>query len=334
MEHTRLQGVIVPMLTPLSLDGSQLAVDAIPSLVEFLIGGGVHALFLAGTTSEGPLLSVSERRTLLERTVEAVDDRVPVVLHVGAAATRDAVGLAAFAADAGASAIASVTPYYYAYGRDELSIYFREVAGAAPNLPMYLYSIPARTAHHIGADLALELAEVPNIVGIKDSTGDMQMLLSYLEVPGFTVLSGSDILAGAALTAGSHGIVSGLAGVIPQPFVELWNAHRDGDEGRMQRAYRTVLRVATALGYGSKLSLLKALASERIAASATLQDGPASPTGPLLGAARSPHPAALPAEVTQARDALAALVELGALGAAGPDHALRTRGDSGQTQRG
>ncbi|MEJ2292591.1 MAG: dihydrodipicolinate synthase family protein [Deinococcales bacterium] len=261
MEHTRLQGVIVPMLTPLSLDGSQLAVDAIPSLVEFLIGGGVHALFLAGTTSEGPLLSVSERRTLLERTVEAVDDRVPVVLHVGAAATRDAVGLAAFAADAGASAIASVTPYYYAYGRDELSIYFREVAGAAPNLPMYLYSIPARTAHHIGADLALELAEVPNIVGIKDSTGDMQMLLSYLEVPGFTV-------------------------------------------------------------------------PERIAASATLQDGPASPTGPLLGAARSPHPAALPAEVTQARDALAALVELGALGAAGPDHALRTRGDSGQTQRG
>ena len=326
MKHTRLHGVIVPMLTPLSPVGSRLAVDAIPSLVEFLIGGGVHALFLAGTTSEGPLLSVTERRTLLERTVEAVDGRLPVVLHVGAAATRDAVELAAFAEDAGASAIASVTPYYYAYGRDELATYFRKVASAAPSLPMYLYSIPARTAHHIGADLALELAEMPNIVGIKDSTGDMQLLLAYLEVPGFTVLSGSDILAGAALTAGSHGIVSGLAGVVPEPFVELWNAHREGDEARMVRAYRTVLRVATALRHGTQLSLLKALASERIAAAAPTAHAAPADDALSLGPARSPQPAALTADVAAAREALAALTEQGALSeAAGRTFVVRSR---------
>lgn len=312
MEHTRLHGVIVPMLTPLTPDGSRLAVDAIPPLVEFLIGGGVHALFLAGTTSEGPLLSVTERRELLERTLEAVRGRLPVVLHVGAAATRDAVELASFAADAGASAIASVTPYYYAYGRAELAAYFREVAGAAPDLPMYLYSIPARTAHHIDADLAHELAEVPNIVGIKDSTGDMQQLLAYLEVPGLTVLSGSDVLAGAALAAGSHGIVSGLAGVVPEPFVELWNAHRDGDEARMLGAYRTVLHVAAALKHGSQLSLLKALASERIAGVAPMRNAANPQVASSLGPARSPQPAALPANVAKARDALAASDEEGA----------------------
>lgn len=313
MEQTRLGGVIVPMLTPLAPDGSMLALDAIPALVEFLIEGGVHALFLAGTTSEGPLLSLSERRALLERTLEAVDGRLPVVLHVGAVATRDAVELAAFAADAGASAIASVTPYYYAYGRDELASYFRAVAAAAPQLPMYLYSIPARTAHHIGADLARELAEVPNIVGIKDSTGDMQQLLAYLDVPDFTVLSGNDVLAGAALAAGAHGLVSGLAGVLPEPFVELWNAHQDGDEARMVRAYRTVLRVAEALSHGTQLSLLKTLASERLEPAAPEREGSGSPQIASLGPARSPQAAARPADVTRARSALAALVEQGAL---------------------
>ncbi len=333
MEDTRLHGVIVPMLTPLTSDGSALAVEAIPSLVEFLITAGVHALFVAGTTSEGPLLSVSERRTLLERTVLAVDDRLPVVLHVGAAATRDAVELAAFAADAGASAIASVTPYYYAYDRDDLSAYFREVAAAAPDLPMYLYSIPARTGHQIGSDLARELAELPNIVGIKDSTGDMQQLLAYLELPGFTVVSGSDVLAGAALTAGAHGIVSGLAGVVPEPFVELWNAHRAGDEARVQRAYRTVLRVAAALHHGTQLSLLKALASERIAAVVPARDAASSRAAPSLGPARSPQPAALPAKVAEARETLAALAEEGDLGPSDADQRVSARGRADHTPR-
>ena len=333
MEHARLHGVIVPMLTPLTPDGSMLAVDAIPPLVEFLIGGGVHALFLAGTTSEGPLLSVIERRELLERTLEAVHGRLPVVLHVGAAATRDAVELAAFAADAGASAIAAVTPYYYAYDRDELAAYFRDIAAAAPKLPMYLYSIPARTAHHIGTDLARELAEVPNIVGIKDSTGDMQRLLAYLEVPGWTVLSGSDVLAGAALAAGSHGIVSGLAGVAPEPFVALWNAHRDGDAARMLGAYRTVLRVAAALRHGSQLALLKALASERIAAAAPARNATHPLAASSLGPARSPLPAALPATVAEARHALAALAEEGAPGAVDTSRASEARGRPGRTPR-
>lgn len=315
MEQSRLHGVIVPMLTPLTPDGSKLQLEAIPSLVEFLIAAGVHALFLAGTTSEGPLLRAEERRTLLTRTVAAVKGRVPVILHVGAAATRDAADLAAFAAEAGAAAIASVTPYYYAYGRDELATYFRDVAAAAPGLPFYLYSIPARTGHHIDADLASELAEVDNIVGIKDSTGDMQWLLAYLEVPEFTVLSGSDVLAGAALAAGAHGIVSGLANVVPEPFVELWEAHLAGDGARMLRAYRTVFRVATVLRHGTRLSLLKALASERLSAGAASGGrGTPSRAALQLGPARSPQPPTRAADVTEARAGLAALASEGALG--------------------
>lgn len=333
MEHMRLHGVIVPMLTPLTPDGSALALDAIPPLVEFLIASGVHALFLAGTTSEGPLLSVSERRALLERTVEAAGDRLPVVMHVGALATRDATDLAAFAADAGASAIASVTPYYYAYGRAELAAYFREVAAAAPDLPMYLYSIPPRTAHHIDVDLARELAEIPNIVGIKDSTGDMTRLLAYLEVPDFTVLSGSDVLAGAALAAGSHGIVSGLAGVVPEPFVELWNAHRDDDEVRTARAYRTVLRVAAALRHGTQLSLLKALASERVAGLTAERTGAASRAAASLGRARAPQPDALSSDIAKAREALATLAEQGGPGMADARRAFGARGRNDPTAR-
>lgn len=308
---TRLGGVIVPMLTPLTPDGSDLAVDAIPWLVEFLIGGGVHALFLAGTTSEGPLLTASERQRLLRHTLDAVDGRVPVVMHVGAAATREAAELAAYSVDAGASAIAAVTPYYYAYDRAALGAYYRQIAAAAPELPLYLYTIPARAGHHLDADLVSELAQVPNIVGIKDSTGDMQRLLAYLELPDVTVLSGSDVLAGAALAAGAHGIVSGLAGVAPQPFVELWNAHREGDAARMLSAYRRVMQVATALKHGTQLALLKALASERIAAVDTLSPAGSRRASPFLGPARSPLCAAPESTVTEARAALAAVAERG-----------------------
>jgi 4-hydroxy-tetrahydrodipicolinate synthase len=271
----------------MTADGRALNLEAVAPFIDFLVEKGIDGLFIAGTTSEGPLLSLDERRRLARAGVEAAHGRIPVVSQVGAITTQDAVCLARYAAEIGADAVACVAPYYYAYEETELEPYFLSVAEAVPGLPVYLYDIPSRTANPMSAALAQRLREAaPNIIGVKDSSGDMAHLLDYLTLEGFAVLSGSDVLAAAAVQAGAVGIVSGLAGVVPEPFVAMWGAWRRGDQKAFLNCYEVILRVAPILQHGAQFSLLKGIASRQ----ASVDLGPARPP-------QAPVPAEQVAEV-------------------------------------
>lgn len=277
----KLSGVVVPMLTPMTADGEALNLAAVAPLIDFLVEKGIDGLFIAGTTSEGPLLSLDERRQLARVSVEAARGRIPVVLQVGSITTQDAVCLARYAAEVGTDAVACVAPYYYAYEEAELERYFLGVAEAVPELPVYLYDIPSRTANPVSTALAQRLREsTPNIVGIKDSTGDMVQLLDYLSLKDFTVLSGSDVLAAAAIQAGAAGIVSGLAGIVPEPFVAMWRAWQRDDQKAFLNCYEVILRVAPILRHGAQFGLLKGVASRQASIDLGSARPPQAPVSP------------------------------------------------------
>lgn len=257
-----ISGVVVPSLTPMS--GQTIHPAGLETLVEFLIAQKVSALFVNGTTGEAPLLSLQERRDVATLALATANKRLPVVVQVGAATTRDSLELAVHAATAGADALACITPSFFAYSGRELVTFYREIARAVAPVEFYLYNIPARTGNTISVQVAAQLAEESNIVGIKDSSGNMAQILDYLAVPNFAVLPGADLLATQVLVAGAKGIVAGPAGVFPEPYMALWNAWKSQDYGALLYWQNVVMQLSRLLAHGARLDLLKGLMARRV----------------------------------------------------------------------
>ena len=228
MRHSfEIRGVIVPLLTPMSQDGEQIDERALQAHVDWLIKKGVHGLMPCGTTGEAPLLAQAEREIITEIVVDAAAGRVSVIAHVGAITTRETVELAEHAAAVGVAAISAITPYYFALTDAALTEHFCRVATAAPDLPMYLYNLPARAGNHVTRSCAeAVLARCPNVVGIKDSSGDLATLSSFFGLKGgmFQVACGSDALLLRGLQAGALAGVSGNANVFPEVLTGLFEA--------------------------------------------------------------------------------------------------------------
>lgn len=260
----KLSGIIVPTLTPMDARGERLNLDAVAPTVEFLISRGVHALFVNGTTGEGPLLSIKERKEHLEEVLAAASRRIPVAVQVGSLTTRESIELAVHAAESGADAVACMTPYFFAYSERELKRYFLDIARAISETPVYLYTIPSRTGNTVSPALVQRLAQEANIIGIKDSTGDMVRLLQYLAIPNFIVLPGADLLALPGLQAGAAGVVSGPAGIFPEPYVAMWNAWKEQDHASLGYWYGLILKLVALVEYGARLDIFKALAQRRV----------------------------------------------------------------------
>lgn len=254
-----LQGVIVPTMTPFDESG-RLDEAALGRQVERLIQAGVNGLYPGGTTSEGPLLSRDERERLAAVVLQAGAGRVPVIVQSGAISTEETIHLTRHAEQLGASAVAVLAPWYYRLSPEALLRHFRRVAETVPDLPVLLYDIPGNTGNPLPMGVVARLfTEVPNIVGMKDSTGRLAHLREALALgPGFLVFCGSDRLLLAALTAGVTGIVAGNANVEPEPFVAAWAAHRRGDARALRAANARAQTVRHALGDGN-LGLYKAV---------------------------------------------------------------------------
>jgi dihydrodipicolinate synthase/N-acetylneuraminate lyase len=192
----------------------------------------VHALFPCGTTGEGLLMTIQERKQFLETVVRAAGKRVKVIAHAGCLDTASAVDLTRHAAEAGAVAAAVVTPGFYAYDDAALFRHFKTVAQAAPSLPIFLYNIPGCARNLLSPDLIIALAqEVDNIVGLKDSGGNICNLTAVLNraPKGFTVFNGVDEYSFQALLSGANGSVSSTANVVPELFLGVFNAVKRGD---------------------------------------------------------------------------------------------------------
>jgi 4-hydroxy-tetrahydrodipicolinate synthase len=255
----KIKGVIVPFLTPFDGRG-EVDLPAVPPLVDFLIERGVAGLFPVGTTGEGPLLAAQERRQLAEAVIEAAGGRVPVIVHVGAVSTPETAELARHAYSAGADAAAIVAPYYYSYGDEALLGHFEWVAAQVPDLPIYLYHNPFVGRSHLTVALFARLvAEVSNVVGVKDSSSNLELVRAGIQLHGgqLNVASGDDGLILAAMAIGADACVSGNANVVPELVVALAQAAARGDLPQARELQAKLDDVRAILADGSDLSLFK-----------------------------------------------------------------------------
>ncbi|MFH1498347.1 MAG: dihydrodipicolinate synthase family protein [Verrucomicrobiota bacterium] len=227
----RLRGIVPPMLTPLSAPDT-LDVGGLERLVEHILCGGVHGLFLLGTTGEAPSLSYRLRRELITRACKLAARRVPVLVGITDTSFTESVNLARHAAEAGADAVVLAPPYYFPSGQPELADYIRHIALELP-LPLFLYNMPAMTKTVIEPDTLRAVAALPGIVGVKDSSGALayyeQVLIIAKQRPDWSVLIGPEALLQKSLALGGDGGVAGGANLCPRLFVDLFNAFENGD---------------------------------------------------------------------------------------------------------
>lgn len=217
-------GIVPPLVTPLSAR-DELDVDGLQRLLDHVIAGGVSGVFILGTTGEAPSLSYRLRRQMISQTMQFVDGRVPVLVGVTDTAFVESVELARHAADSGAAAAVLTTPYYFPAGQTELTAYIQNIAPLIP-LPLMLYNMPGLTKVWFEIETLRKLATIKSIVGVKDSSGDMDYFAKLCQLkserPDWSILPGPEALLAEAHALGSDGGVSGGANVAPKLFVECW----------------------------------------------------------------------------------------------------------------
>jgi dihydrodipicolinate synthase/N-acetylneuraminate lyase len=208
-----LKGRIAAAVTPLRDRGAALDLEAVPPYVDFLAGGGLDGVLALGTTGEGILLAVEERKEVAETFVAAAGERLDVAVHCGAQTTADTVELARHASEAGADAVAVIGPPYYAYDEDALYDHFAAAAEAAGETPFYLYEFKARTGYSIPLSVVERLGD--RVAGLKVSNQPYEAVAPYL-LDGKDVFVGAEALVDRGLAEGAAGSVSGLAAAFPE----------------------------------------------------------------------------------------------------------------------
>ena len=224
-----ITGSIVAIVTPMHEDGS-LDLPGMRRLVDFHVQEGTDAIVSVGTTGESPTVNVEEHHEIIRATVEQAAGRIPVIAGAGANSTSEAIDMTRFAKEVGADAVLSVVPYYNKPTQEGLYQHFKSVAEAV-DIPVILYNVPGRTVADLSNETVLRLAQIPNIVGIKDATGgfDRACELIARAPEGFAVYSGDDQTAVALMLMGGKGNVSVVANVAPRLMHEMCVAAINGD---------------------------------------------------------------------------------------------------------
>ena len=227
-----LTGSLVAIATPMSAGGA-LDLPALRSLIDWHIAEGTSGIVIVGTTGESPTVDHEEHRLLIRTAVEQAAGRVPVIAGTGANSTREAIDLTEYAKGVGADSCLSVVPYYNKPTQEGLYRHFRAVAEVG--LPVILYNVPGRTVADLANDTVVRLADVPNVVGLKDATADLGRATELLRAlrakgrPDFAVYSGEDITALPLMLVGGHGVISVTANVAPRLMSEMCRAALAGD---------------------------------------------------------------------------------------------------------
>ncbi|MGQ9662069.1 MAG: dihydrodipicolinate synthase family protein [Kiritimatiellia bacterium] len=240
-----LRGIITPMVTPL-LARDSLDHGGLERLVEHLIAGGVHGIFILGTIGEAPSLSQRLRYELIKRVCSLVRDRVPVLVGITDTAFVESVNIARYAAEAGASGLVMAPPYYFPAGQPELLEYLQHIVPLLP-LPVFLYNMPSYTKLEFEPETVRAAANMPAVVGLKDSSANMiylhQLQLLLGSRPDFALLVGPEELLAGALLLGTHGGVCGGSNFWPQLYVDLYNAAVTGDLAGVKKYHALVMRI-------------------------------------------------------------------------------------------
>ena len=223
--HTQIRGIIPPLTTPFKRDGT-LYEEGLRRLIDFQVDKGSLGVFLCGTYGSGPLMSVSQRKKVVDISADQIKNRISLLVHVGTTNTKDSVELAKHAEDYNADAIAAVPPYYYRHDSETVLRYYRDLVEAV-DIPVYVYNNPKTSGFTVTPHILAKMANL-GVKGIKDSGFSLvdftHFLLEFARRENFSFIIGTEALAFPALMMGAKGCVSGLANAFPEPVVSLYNA--------------------------------------------------------------------------------------------------------------
>lgn len=257
---TVLRGIIPPIITPMNEDES-INASELRHQVNRLIEAGVHGLFPFGTNGESYILNEKEKEQVFSIVVEENAGRVPVYAGSGCIGTRDTIRMSQMAQSLGADVLSVITPWFAKASDDELYEHYCAVAKAV-TIPVVLYNIPARTGNSLSPALVERLSAVDNIAGVKDSSGNFDNMLQYLErtreKKDFVVLSGNDSLIYWNLLAGGSGGIAGCANVYPETMTAIYERFMQGDLEGARKAQDSIRSFRNCFKYGNPNTIVKA----------------------------------------------------------------------------
>jgi 4-hydroxy-tetrahydrodipicolinate synthase len=224
----KFHGALVALVTPF-IDG-RLDEQGLVDLIEFQIGNGTHGIVPCGTTGESATISFAEHKRVIDLSVKTVNGRVPVVAGTGGNNTLEAIELTESAKESGADAVLSVVPYYNKPNQEGMYLHFREIAETV-DIPMFLYNVPGRTVVNMLPETVARLAEIDNIIGIKEATGSLEQGTDVIRrcPADFIVLSGDDFTAMPTTLIGGKGVISVISNVYPRGMAAMMEAALAGD---------------------------------------------------------------------------------------------------------
>lgn len=248
-QSTVFNGIIPPMITPLKADFS-LDINPTERLIEYLIEGGVHGIFILGTTGEFAGLSSAVKRELIQITCQQVKGRVPILVGVTDCSFTESVELAAIAHRSGAEAVVAAPPFYMNIEQEELINYYQKLADIV-ELPLFLYDMPSHVKINIEVETAVTLSKHPNIIGIKDSSGKIENFQALCEAfrqqPEFKIFVGPEEILAETLLIGGNGGVTGGANLFPKLYVALYEAFQKKEYDAVKKFQETILFLSNKL---------------------------------------------------------------------------------------
>ncbi len=244
-----LSGIIPPLVTPL-IDNDVLDKEGLEKLIEHLIEGGVHALFVLGTTGEAQSLSYKLRVEMIKNTCRIVDGRIPVLVCISDTSIIESVRLSYVAADNGADAVVSAPPYYFAPGQPELAEFYQRLIPQL-SLPLFLYNMPSHTKVNFAPSTVRRIAEDSRVIGFKDSSANavyfQSVMYAMRERPDFAMLVGPEEMTGELVLMGAHGGINGGANMFPRLYVDLYNAAKERNIEKLQQLQEKVMQISSTI---------------------------------------------------------------------------------------
>ena len=239
-----LKGIIPPMITPLTENG-ELDLKGLEKLIEHLISGGVHGIFILGTNGEGPSLTYALRKELISNACELVDHRVPVLVGVTDTSFEGSIEIARYSKEAEADAVVVAPPYYFPVSQSEMMLYLENLIPELP-LPVMMYNMPSHTKLHLSLETVRKAKEL-GAIGIKDSSGDMAYFYSLIEEfkdsPEFSIITGTELFIPESIIHGGNGAVAGGANFFPRLYVDLYEASLANDKEAIAELRIKVIKV-------------------------------------------------------------------------------------------